>query len=61
MDKKKVTNHIIVQALKARVYGDGKDCVEEIQNVLWAYQNTPELLTGKHLLFWYMDPRLSYQ
>ncbi|XP_073033747.1 uncharacterized protein [Primulina eburnea] len=36
-----VANRIIVQALKARLQGKGKDWVEELPSVLWAYRTTP--------------------
>ncbi|XP_075475638.1 uncharacterized protein LOC142508094 [Primulina tabacum] len=40
-----VTNRIIVQALKARLHGKGKDWVEELPIVLWAYRTTPRSST----------------
>ncbi|XP_075479399.1 uncharacterized protein LOC142520282 [Primulina tabacum] len=40
-----VTNRIIVQALKARLHGKGKDWVEELPSVLWAYRTTPQSST----------------
>ncbi|XP_073273264.1 uncharacterized protein [Primulina huaijiensis] len=40
-----VTNRIIVQALKARLHGKGKDWVEELQSILWAYRTTPRSST----------------
>ncbi|XP_073037999.1 uncharacterized protein [Primulina eburnea] len=40
-----VTNRIIVQALKARLHGKGKDWVEELPSVLWAYRTTPRSST----------------
>ncbi|XP_075492587.1 uncharacterized protein LOC142530651 [Primulina tabacum] len=36
-----VVNRIIVQALKPRLQGKGKDWVEELPSVLWAYRTTP--------------------
>ncbi|XP_073017782.1 uncharacterized protein [Primulina eburnea] len=36
-----VVNRIIVQALKIRLQGKGKDWVEELPSVLWAYRTTP--------------------
>ncbi|XP_073017859.1 uncharacterized protein [Primulina eburnea] len=36
-----VVNRIIVQALKTRLHGKGKDWVEELPSVLWAYRTTP--------------------
>ncbi|XP_075524468.1 uncharacterized protein LOC142556853 [Primulina tabacum] len=36
-----VVNRIIVQALKTRLQGKGKDWVEELPSVLWAYRTTP--------------------
>lgn len=42
-----VTNRSIVQALKARLYGVGKDWVEELLSVLWAYRTTPRTSTGE--------------
>ncbi|XP_075524469.1 uncharacterized protein LOC142556856 [Primulina tabacum] len=36
-----VVNRIIVQALKTRLQGKGKDWVEELRSVLWAYRTTP--------------------
>ncbi|XP_073030804.1 uncharacterized protein [Primulina eburnea] len=36
---------IIVQALKARLQGKGKDWVEELPSVLWAYRTTPRAST----------------
>ncbi|XP_073024344.1 uncharacterized protein [Primulina eburnea] len=38
-------NRIIVQALKTRLQGKGKDCVEELPSVLWAYRTTPRAPT----------------
>ncbi|XP_075515312.1 uncharacterized protein LOC142549952 [Primulina tabacum] len=35
-----VVNRIIVQALKTRLQGKGKDWVEELFSVLWAYRTT---------------------
>ncbi|XP_075521420.1 uncharacterized protein LOC142554640 [Primulina tabacum] len=40
-----VTNRIIVQALKARLHGKGKDWVEELPSELWAYRTTPRSST----------------
>ncbi|XP_073035281.1 uncharacterized protein [Primulina eburnea] len=40
-----VVNRIIVQALKARLQGKGKDWVEELPSVLWAYRTTPRAPT----------------
>ncbi|XP_075489600.1 uncharacterized protein LOC142528436 [Primulina tabacum] len=40
-----VTNRIIVQALKARLHEKGKDWVEELPSVLWAYRTTPRSST----------------
>ncbi|XP_073056874.1 uncharacterized protein [Primulina eburnea] len=40
-----VVNRIIVQALKTRLQGKGKDWVEELPSVLWAYRTTPRLPT----------------
>ncbi|XP_073051318.1 uncharacterized protein [Primulina eburnea] len=40
-----VTNRIIVQALKARLYGKGKNWVEELPSVLYAYWTTPRSCT----------------
>lgn len=40
-----VTNKIIVQALKTRLHGVGKDWVEELPSVLWAYRTTPRTAT----------------
>ncbi|XP_075478765.1 uncharacterized protein LOC142519611 [Primulina tabacum] len=40
-----VINRIIVQALKARLHGKGKDWAEELPSVLWAYQTTPRSST----------------
>ncbi|XP_075500052.1 uncharacterized protein LOC142538623 [Primulina tabacum] len=40
-----VTNRIIVQALKARLHGKGKDWVEELPSILWAYRTTPRSST----------------
>ncbi|XP_073300266.1 uncharacterized protein [Primulina huaijiensis] len=40
-----VTNRIIVQALKARLHGKGKDWVEKLPSVLWAYRTTPRTST----------------
>ncbi|XP_073021105.1 uncharacterized protein [Primulina eburnea] len=45
--KTKVTNRIIVQALKARLHGKGKDWVEDLSSVLWAYRTTPRSSTRK--------------
>lgn len=42
-----VTNRSIVQALRARLYGVGKDWVEELPSVLWAYRTTPRTSTGE--------------
>ncbi|XP_073049605.1 uncharacterized protein [Primulina eburnea] len=42
-----VTNRTIVQALRARLYGVGKDWVEELPSVLWAYRATPRTATGE--------------
>ncbi|XP_073041775.1 uncharacterized protein [Primulina eburnea] len=36
-----VVNRIIVQALKTRLQSKGKDWVEELPSVLWAYRTTP--------------------
>ncbi|XP_075479305.1 uncharacterized protein LOC142520188 [Primulina tabacum] len=40
-----VVNRIIVQALKTRLHGKGKDWVEELSSVLWAYRTTPRAPT----------------
>ncbi|XP_075478960.1 uncharacterized protein LOC142519822 [Primulina tabacum] len=40
-----VTNRIIVQALKVRLHGKGKNWVEELPSVLWAYRTTPRSST----------------
>ncbi|XP_075475618.1 uncharacterized protein LOC142507486 [Primulina tabacum] len=40
-----VVNRIIVQALKTRLQGKGKDWVEELPSVLWAYRTTPRAPT----------------
>ncbi|XP_073120135.1 uncharacterized protein [Henckelia pumila] len=40
-----VTNRTIVRSLQARLYGMGKDWVEEIPSVLWAYRTTPHTAT----------------
>ncbi|XP_073295894.1 uncharacterized protein [Primulina huaijiensis] len=40
-----VINRIIVQALKARLHGKGKDWVEELPSILWAYRTTPRSST----------------
>ncbi|XP_075486192.1 uncharacterized protein LOC142525788 [Primulina tabacum] len=40
-----VINRIIVQALKTRLQGKGKDWVEELPSVLWAYRTTPRAPT----------------
>ncbi|XP_075480654.1 uncharacterized protein LOC142521323 [Primulina tabacum] len=40
-----VVNRIIVQALKTRLQGKGKDWVEELPSVLWAYKTTPRAPT----------------
>ncbi|XP_073024348.1 uncharacterized protein [Primulina eburnea] len=40
-----VVNRIIVQALKNRLQGKGKDWVEELPSVLWAYRTTPRVPT----------------
>ncbi|XP_073317256.1 uncharacterized protein [Primulina huaijiensis] len=40
-----VTNRIIVQALKAWLHGKGKDLVEELSSILWAYRTTPRTST----------------
>ncbi|XP_075515460.1 uncharacterized protein LOC142550107 [Primulina tabacum] len=40
-----VVNKIIVQALKTRLQGKGKDWVEELPSVLWAYRTTPRAPT----------------
>ncbi|XP_073304553.1 uncharacterized protein [Primulina huaijiensis] len=40
-----VTNRIIVQALKARLYGKDKNWVEELSSILWAYRTTPRSST----------------
>ncbi|XP_075479438.1 uncharacterized protein LOC142520321 [Primulina tabacum] len=40
-----VVNRIIVQALKTRQQGKGKDWVEELHSVLWAYKTTPRAPT----------------
>ncbi|XP_073049456.1 uncharacterized protein [Primulina eburnea] len=40
-----VTNKIIVQALKAQLHGKGKDWVEELPSVLWAFRTTPRTST----------------
>ncbi|XP_075481089.1 uncharacterized protein LOC142521790 [Primulina tabacum] len=42
-----VTNRIIVYALKARLHGKGKDWVEELPSILWAYRATPRTITRK--------------
>lgn len=44
-----VSNRILVQALKARIEGVGKDWVEEIPSILWAYRATPRSTTGETL------------
>ncbi|XP_075498803.1 uncharacterized protein LOC142537118 [Primulina tabacum] len=36
-----VVNRVIVQALKTRLQGKGKDWVEELPSILWAYRTTP--------------------
>ncbi|XP_073041783.1 uncharacterized protein [Primulina eburnea] len=40
-----VLNRIIVQALKTSLQGKGKDWVEELPIVLWAYRTTPRAPT----------------
>ncbi|XP_075475749.1 uncharacterized protein LOC142511044 [Primulina tabacum] len=40
-----VVNRIIVQALKIRLQGKGKDWVEELPSVLWTYKTTPQAPT----------------
>ncbi|XP_075492557.1 uncharacterized protein LOC142530619 [Primulina tabacum] len=40
-----VVNRIIVQALKTRLQGKGKDRVEELSSVIWAYRTTPRAPT----------------
>ncbi|XP_075521512.1 uncharacterized protein LOC142554726 [Primulina tabacum] len=40
-----VVNRIIVQALKTRLQGKGKEWVEELPSVLWAYRTTPRAPT----------------
>ncbi|XP_073309952.1 uncharacterized protein [Primulina huaijiensis] len=40
-DQTEVVNRIIVQGLKTRLQGKGKDWVEELPSVLWAYRTTP--------------------
>ncbi|XP_075515473.1 uncharacterized protein LOC142550121 [Primulina tabacum] len=44
-----VVNRIIVQDLKTRLHGKGKDCVEELPIVLWAYRTTPRAPTQETL------------
>ncbi|XP_073049607.1 uncharacterized protein [Primulina eburnea] len=41
----KVVNRIIVQELKTRLQGKGKEWVEELLSVLWAYKTTPRAPT----------------
>ncbi|XP_075499173.1 uncharacterized protein LOC142537549 [Primulina tabacum] len=41
----KVVNRIIVQALKTRLQGIGKDWVEELPSILWAYRTNPRAPT----------------
>ncbi|XP_075475755.1 uncharacterized protein LOC142511186 [Primulina tabacum] len=36
---------IIVQAIKARLHGKGKDWVEELPSILWAYRTIPRTAT----------------
>ncbi|XP_075523981.1 uncharacterized protein LOC142556406 [Primulina tabacum] len=36
-----VVNRIIVQAMKTRLQGKGKEWMEELPSVLWAYRITP--------------------
>ncbi|XP_073061891.1 uncharacterized protein [Primulina eburnea] len=40
-----VVKRIIVQALKTRLQGKGKDWVEELPSVLWAYRTTRQAPT----------------
>ncbi|XP_075481083.1 uncharacterized protein LOC142521779 [Primulina tabacum] len=40
-----VTNRVIVQAIKVRLHGRGKDWVEELTSSLWAYRTTPRTTT----------------
>ncbi|XP_073129808.1 uncharacterized protein [Henckelia pumila] len=40
-----VTNRTIVRSLQARLHGMGKDWVEEIPSMLWAYRTTPHTAT----------------
>ncbi|XP_075499285.1 uncharacterized protein LOC142537674 [Primulina tabacum] len=40
-----VTNRILVKALKTRLHGKGKDWVEVLPSVLWAYRTTPRSST----------------
>ncbi|XP_075515338.1 uncharacterized protein LOC142549978 [Primulina tabacum] len=40
-----VVNRIIVQALKTRLQDKGKDWVEKLPSVLWAYRTTPRAPT----------------
>ncbi|XP_075489614.1 uncharacterized protein LOC142528447 [Primulina tabacum] len=40
-----VVNRIIVQSLKTRLQGKGKDWVKELPSVLWAYRTTPRAPT----------------
>ncbi|XP_075496468.1 uncharacterized protein LOC142533542 [Primulina tabacum] len=47
--KTEVVNRIIVQALKTRLHGKGKDWVEELPSVLWAYRTTPQAPTQETL------------
>ncbi|XP_075475738.1 uncharacterized protein LOC142510673 [Primulina tabacum] len=42
-----VTNRIIVQELKARLHGNGKDWMEELPSVLWHIELHHEQLLGK--------------
>ncbi|XP_073124204.1 uncharacterized protein [Henckelia pumila] len=42
-----VTNRTIIRSLQARLYGVGKNWVDEIPGVLWAYRTTPKTATGE--------------
>ncbi|XP_075515370.1 uncharacterized protein LOC142550011 [Primulina tabacum] len=44
----KVTNRVIGQALEARLQGIGKDWVEEVPSVLWAYRTNPRTATKEN-------------
>ncbi|XP_073307137.1 uncharacterized protein [Primulina huaijiensis] len=40
-----IVNRIIVHSLKKRMQGKGKEWVEELPSVLWAYRSTPRAPT----------------